>query len=446
MSHPAQGRLLKFEMPSGLGVRVDSHGYSGYMPSPSYDTLLAKLIVTSASNSFTDAVRRLSRAMTEFRIEGVQTNLSLLRAVIESEDFESQNIHTRYWAENLDRFLLRMKQIDEQVTERKKLFTTSAITDDEKIIPQALEELDDKRLIPCRAVTNGVLVEIIVALSDLVLPGDTIAVIESMKMQHLVTAEIAGRVTEIRGKVGDVVSLGSILGVLTPSEVSQNQNETISIVQDPDAIREDLQKVIDRHAYLWDENRPEAVARRRFRHQRTARENVADLCDPGSFNEYGGLALAAQATRRTREDLIVNTPADGLVTGAGEINGALVGKERAVSAVMAYDATVLAGTQGKRNHVKTDRIVEVALRNKHPFVLFAEGGGGRPGDVDVPSISGLHQPSFAAFADLSGEVPVIGIVSGRCFAGNAAFLGCCDVIIADRSRILDLRMYSLLMV
>jgi acetyl-CoA carboxylase carboxyltransferase component len=191
--------------------------------------------------------------------------------------------------------------------------------------------------------------------------------------------------------------------------------------------------VIDRHAFLWDENRPEAVARRRARGQRTARENVADLVDAGSFVEYGALALAAQATRRSVDDLMAHTPADGLITGVGSINGALVGPQRARSAVMAYDATVLAGTQGKRNHVKTDRIVEVALRDRLPLVLFAEGGGGRPGDVDIPSISGLHQPSFAAFAGLSGEVPVVGLVSGRCFAGNAAFLGCCDVIIADRS-------------
>jgi acetyl-CoA carboxylase carboxyltransferase component len=185
---------------------------------------------------------------------------------------------------------------------------------------------------------------------------------------------------------------------------------------------------------LWDANRPEAVARRRSRGQRTARENVADLLDDdGSFVEYGALAIAAQTKRRSVEDLVANTPADGMITGMGNINGALIDAERARAAVMAYDATVLAGTQGKRNHAKTDRIVEVALRDKLPFVLFAEGGGGRPGDVDYPSISGFQTSSFAAFAQLSGEVPVVGIVSGRCFAGNAAFVGCCDVIIADKS-------------
>ena len=169
-----------------------------------------------------------------------------------------------------------------------------------------------------------------------------------------------------------------------------------------------------------------------MRGQRTARENIADLCDEGSFIEYGALAIAAQTRRRSVEDLIANTPADGMVTGVGGVNGALFGPERARTAVMAYDATVLAGTQGMRNHAKTDRILNLALQEKLPVVLFAEGGGGRPGDVDANVLAGLHVGTFAAYAALSGQVPVVGIVAGRCFAGNAALVGCSDVIIATK--------------
>jgi acetyl-CoA carboxylase carboxyltransferase component len=258
-------------------------------------------------------------------------------------------------------------------------------------------------------------------------------VIEAMKMQHEVVASAPGRVIDLRGKVGDVLPDQAILYVLDPVDHS-GEAEQHAHEDEEGRIRPDLQRLLDRLANLQDENRPDAVKRRRSRGQRTARENVADLVDDdGSFVEYGGLAIAAQAKRRTVEDLIANTPADGLITGVGNINGAIVAPERARAAVMAYDATVLAGTQGKRNHIKTDRIVEVALREKLPFVLFGEGGGGRPGDVDFPSISGFQTSSFASFAELSGEVPVVGIVSGRCFAGNAAFVGCCDVIIADKS-------------
>jgi acetyl-CoA carboxylase carboxyltransferase component len=199
---------------------------------------------------------------------------------------------------------------------------------------------------------------------------------------------------------------------------------------DLDHVREDLAEVRDRHARTRDDARPDAVERRRARGQRTARENLEDLCDPGTFVEYGALAVAAQRTRRPLEDLIARTPADGLVCGVADVNGGAVGPDRAAAVVLSYDATVLAGTQGVRNHAKTDRMFQVAGQRGLPVVLFAEGGGGRPGDVDVPTGAWLDVPTFHAFARLSGSVPLVGIAAGRCFAGNAALLGCCDVVIA----------------
>ncbi|AOW15257.1 biotin carboxylase [Hydrogenophaga crassostreae] len=196
--------------------------------------------------------------------------------------------------------------------------------------------------------------------------------------------------------------------------------------------REDRQRWEDRQALTLDAARPQAVAKRHALGMRTARENIADLCDEGSFLEYGSLAVAAQRQRRSEEDLVANTPADGMVTGIGSVNGGLFGAETSRTVVMAYDATVLAGTQGMRNHQKTDRLLGIALAQRLPVVLFAEGGGGRPGDTDMPIVAGLHVGTFAAYARLSGQVPVVGIAAGRCFAGNAALLGCSDVIIATR--------------
>jgi acetyl-CoA carboxylase carboxyltransferase component len=201
-------------------------------------------------------------------------------------------------------------------------------------------------------------------------------------------------------------------------------------------VRPELAELRGRLAATTDAGRPDAVARRRKTGQRTARENIDALVDPGSFSEYGGLALAAQRSTRSMEDLIRASPADGIVCGLGTVNGALFDEERARTLVMAYDYTVFAGTQGLMGHKKLDRMVALAAQWRVPVVLFAEGGGGRPNDTDTYTVSGLDTPSFLSFAGLSGLVPRVGIVSGRCFAGNAALLGCCDVIIAaDNSNI-----------
>lgn len=431
LARPAHGRLERFDPPSGPDVRVDTHGYTGYVPSAQFDTLLAKLIVTSASPRFPDAVRRLRRALAEFRIVGMETNLDLLRAVAEREDFVTQQVHTRHFEAILQELLASAAVIAQARRTREALEPALAPSAAPARALEVEVELGEG-LVPVRAPLSGRLVELSVGVDDVVGTGTTVAVLDAMKMEHSVAAPSAGRVVDVRLEVGTHATEGEVLLVVEPAEAEGAATQAAQQT-DPQAIRPDLQRVLDRHAFLYDEARPDAVAKRRARGQRTARENVADLCDPDSFVEYGALAIAAQASRRSQADLIANTPADGLITGIGNVNGELVGKERARTAVMAYDATVLAGTQGKRSHIKTDRIVEVAARDELPLVLLGEGGGGRPGDVDFPSVSGLYQPSFAAFAELSGEVPVVGIVSGRCFAGNAAFLGCCDVIIADRS-------------
>jgi len=267
-------------------------------------------------------------------------------------------------------------------------------------------------------------VEVAVAPGQAVARGALLLVVEAMKMEHEIRAEADAVVVQVSAVAGEVVEAGDLLVQLGPPGAAAAPSPTRAAgATAPAGLRADLQELHTRTAFTQDEHRPEAVARRHAAGQRTARENVADLCDPDSFVEYGALAIAAQRSRRSLEELIAATPADGMVTGIGRVNGA-----RCV--VMAYDATVLAGTQGLRNHQKTDRLLGIAHDEGLPVVLFAEGGGGRPGDVDLPIVAGLHVPTFASFARLSGRVPVVGIASGRCFAGNAALLGCSDVIIA----------------
>lgn len=272
-----------------------------------------------------------------------------------------------------------------------------------------------------------------------VVAGELLVILEAMKMEHEVHAPAAGRITHLCYAVGELVPEKSVLlnwellaqhsqglEASLASKLALQTRQPATPVVAPSGVRADLQTLRDRMAYTQDTTRPEAMAKRHAQGLRSARENIADLCDPGSFVEYGALAVAAQRSRRSEVDLLQNTPADGMVTGIGTLNG-----QRVV--VMAYDATVLAGTQGMRNHQKTDRMLGVALQHKLPVVLFAEGGGGRPGDVDMPIVAGLHVSTFASFARLNGQVPVIGIAAGRCFAGNAALLGCSDVVIATRA-------------
>ena len=268
--------------------------------------------------------------------------------------------------------------------------------------------------------------------------GQIVALIESMKLHHEVVAPAAGKVVGIAVAVGDTVRPGDLLLELAVGDVDVSSGTPADGAAASEPVRSaptgldrpDLAEVIERHNTGLDEARPRAVARRRERSHRTARENVADLVDEGSLIEYGPLVLAAQRRRREMADLIENTPADGLVAGIATVNGALFEGRAAQCVVMSYDYTVLAGTQGTQNHRKKDRLFELAEQLRLPIVFFTEGGGGRPGDTDGTGVTGLDSMAFMLFAELSGLVPLVGVNAGYCFAGNAAILGCCDVVIA----------------
>ena len=254
----------------------------------------------------------------------------------------------------------------------------------------------------------GTVVQVHVRVGQVVRSGTELCVIESMKMEHPIVAECEMTITAVLATIGEKVGEGTVL--LEAQEATSEVSPKLAQLE-------------ERRAKLDDAARPTAAVKRHERGQRTVRENIADMFDDGTFVEYGGFAVAAQRKRRSVEDLIDNTPADGLVTGIGLVDG-----QRC--AVLAYDYTVLAGTQGHTNHKKKDRLFELAERLRLPVVFFTEGGGGRPGDTDMMGVSGLDCLAFLYFAELSGLVPIVGVNAGYCFAGNAAILGCCDVVIA----------------
>src|SRR5271163_713605 len=397
---PTTGTLTVFSPPTGPGVRVDTHGCPGLTPSPRYDSLLAKVITHVRDSSFPAAVRKAQTALTEFRIEGIRTNIGLLREVLSSSQLQSGLVTTGFVDENVAA-LVGAAQSRRQ---------------ESRVTPLELHPGEEV----LRAQLAGTVVEAATEDAEFA-AGAQLVVLEAMKMQHVLTAPDAVRTVRTLVTPGQVVGTGDPLVVFTRTG-EDAQTEGAADV-DLDRARADLDEVRRRHMLTLDEGRPAVITKRHKQNRRTARENIADLVDPGSFVEYGALTLAAQRSRRSEEDLIANTPADGLVAGLATIGGA-------EAVVLSYDYTVLAGTQGMRNHAKTDRVFDLAARRKLPVVLFAEGGGGRPGDTDLANIAGLDVPTFRTLGALCGQVPLVSIVSGRCFAGNAALAGTCDVIIA----------------
>ena len=452
---PSGGTLTAFEVPSGPGLRTDTFGYVGYTTSPSFDSLLAKLIGASPSSDFSDVVTRTYRALCEFKIEGVATNIPFLQSLLRHPAFVKNQIYTRFvedrgaelvQADHHQRFFFHTDQAQPDtpalagvkvdsidplavLEHGKSAGPTSAVATTPVGQAPTVEVSGPDGTVSVPAPLQGTIVSLDISEGDEVHIGQQLLVMESMKMEHVISAETSGIIRKLTVGQGDAVFEGHPLAFIEETQVAVTAVEKTTAL-DLDYIRPDLSEIVERHELGMDAARPEAVARRRKTGQRTARENVYDICDPDSYVEYGPMVIAAQRQRRSVDDLVRRTPADGMIAGVGRVNGDLFDEKAAQCIVISYDYTVLAGTQGFKNHYKKDRMFELAERWKLPVVFFAEGGGGRPGDTDWSSPSGLDVPAFFLWGKLSGMVPLVGITSGRCFAGNAVILGCCDVIIA----------------
>ena len=469
---PTGGVLTAFEPPGGPGLRTDTFGYAGYRTNPRFDSLLAKVVGRAPSGDHRAALARTARALDDFRIEGVETNASFLRALLarpEAGDGDWR-VHTRFVDERLDELVEAAAAFESSGAAGASDPTGAgrglagvkvdavdplAVLDHGKSgapsvnLPTAEPPPVDSTPVPegltaVRAPMQGTVLSLEAAPGREIAAGQILFIMEAMKMEHEIRSEVGGVLRDLRAAAGDAVWEGHVLALIEEGDVAAATSDEESEV-DLDAVRPDLAEVLERHAVTLDDARPEAVRKRRNTKQQTARENIDQLCDEGSFVEHGQLVLTP-GTGLTKEEVIRKFPTDGMVTGVGSINGELFPDDRSRCVVMAYDYTVLAGTQGALNHPKTDRMVELAHRWKRPVVLFAEGGGGRAGTGGKrkggasttkagqgrsdETYRPLDTPTFTSFARLSGLVPIVGITSRFCFAGNAALLGCCDVIIA----------------
>jgi acetyl/propionyl-CoA carboxylase alpha subunit len=462
-TRPSGGTIAAFDPPAGPGVRVDTFGYTGYRTTPSFDSLLAKVVAHSPVG-FEAAVARCDRALAEFRIEGVDTNVDFLRTVLRDPRFASMQVSTGFVDAHIGELASAARlpvryfvgsavasagQAGVRVDSRDPLavlaYGKSAASD--AAPPAQSESLAADGLAVLAAPMQGTIVAVELGAGAAVRAGQVVLVMEAMKMEHEIRAAASGVVRELAVAVGDTVFEGHRLALIEEREVDGDAGAGEETV-DLDVVRADVAEIHARHAITLDAARPEAVAKRRKTGQRTARENIDDLCDAGTFDEYGQLVLTP-GTGLPREEVIRKFPTDGMVTGIGNVNGQWFARDRSRCVVMSYDYTVLAGTQGAINHPKTDRMLELAAKWRLPVVLFAEGGGGRAGTGgqrtggqatttagqgrDDAAYRPLDTPTFASMGRLSGLVPLVGITSRFCFAGNASLLGCCDVIIATKN-------------
>ena len=467
---PGGGILAAFEPPSGPGVRTDTFGYAGYQTNPRFDSLLAKVVGRTPGAGLGAALARTSRALGDFRTDGIDTNVSFLRALLEHAQVQAWNVHTRFVDDRLPELVKAATVFEDRPCQAGKggdaegrglagvkvdavdplavldhgksgapsvgLQTAEPPPVDSTPVPEGLTAL-------C-APMQGTVLSLEAEPGQEIAAGQILFVMEAMKMEHEIRSDVGGVLRDLRAAVGDAVWEGHVLALIEEGDVAAATGDKEGEI-DLDAVRPDLAEVLERHAVTLDDARPDAVRKRRNTNQRTARENIDQLCDEGSFVEHGQLVLTP-GTGLPKEEVIRKFPTDGMITGVGSINGELFPDDRSRCVVMAYDYTVLAGTQGAINHPKTDRMVELAHRWKRPVVLFAEGGGGRAGTGGKrrggasttkagqgrsdETYRPLDTPTFTSFARLSGLVPIVGITSRFCFAGNAALLGCCDVIIA----------------
>ncbi|MYD54122.1 MAG: ATP-grasp domain-containing protein [Chloroflexi bacterium] len=454
---PAAGALRTFRPPAGPGVRVDTYGYAGYAANPNFDSLIAKVVTRHPSGQFKDAVRRAQRALDEFQLEGPDSNIGFLRNILGHPEFVAGDVHTRWIDERIGELAVTSDngassggqsawagaQVENQVTDplaaldffrqgagAASLDVNRGLEEDRAGFP-APEIIGPPGTEPLRAPIQGTIIEILVGEGDSVVAGQDVIIMNAMKMEHVLQADIGGIAQEITVSIGDIIWEGHPLVFIEPADVGPALDDGAGEI-DLDYIRPDLQHNIDLHEALLDHNREGPVARRHAKGKRTARENIAQLVEGGTWTEYMPLGVAAQRRVRSWEELRRVSPADGLICGIGTVNADLFDNSTASTAIISYDETVWAGTQGLRGHEKTDRMVETAHRLLTPLVFIAEGAGGRSGDTDAAytRVAARNVRTFERLAELSGRVPMVSITAGRCFAGNASMLGMCDIIVA----------------
>ncbi|EXJ59552.1 uncharacterized protein A1O5_12177 [Cladophialophora psammophila CBS 110553] len=422
-AQPEAGTIRQGHFPTGAGVRVETalEGGRQYAVSPLFDSLLAKLIVTSSS--YESALRLARWAIDETRIGGCRTNQAFLMALLDIQPVQEGKSNILTIQENFEVLYSATQQFEDALRakgDRNSDEATSLMEDAAKVErPAGSEEL--------LALVTGVVLSIKVSGGDKITAGQELVVLEAMKMEHSVRSAYNGVVAKVAVTQGQQVNAGdALLFTRSDGDSSSTNTHDLAETENPEKLRPELTELNERKAFLRYAGREEDVAKRHANGYLTGRENLDLLVDKDSFVEYGDLVVAAQRKRYPMSHLIARTSGDGIIVGWAKIDSHPV-------AVVIGDYLVLAGTQGHFHHQKLDRIFQSIIDHPVPLVMYAEGGGGRPGDTDHLGMAGLKTPSFALMGEIKARgIPSVAVVNGYCFAGNAAFLGTCDIVVATR--------------
>lgn len=421
-TQPEAGNIQQVHFPTGAGVRVETaiDGGRHYAVSPLFDSLLAKLIVTSSS--YGSAIRLARLAIAETSIIGCKTNQAFLMALLDLPTVRQGRSDILTIQENTKSLYKATQQLVDtlQAKDDRASDKTSANSAQMRKVegPIGTEGLP--------AIITGYVFLLKVKEGEQITIGQELAILVAMKMEHSVRSEHNGVVAKLAVAEGQQVNAGDALLFIKPgNDLSNGTNATLE-AEDPEMLRPELIELNERRAKARYSARAEDIAKRHANGYLTARENLDLLVDKDTFIEFGDLVVAAQRKRYPMSHLIDRTGADGIIVGWAKMESCPI-------ALVIGDYLVLAGTQGQFHHQKLDRIFTSIIDHPAPLVLYAEGGGGRPGDTDKTGVAGLNTPSFALMGEIKARGnPIVGVVNGYCFAGNAALLGVCDLVIATK--------------
>lgn len=364
------GTLSGYKEPTGPGVRVDACGYLGLTPPPQFDPMFAKVVGRSNSSlSLASALDRTSRALADFYIAGLPTNLAQLRAILARPELSSGDARTTLLAEHPDLASPGAGQAAKPTGALALLEKQSPGRGRAAVAvgpPPSLPIPDGQEGV--EAPMGGTLLEVAVAVGATVAAGDTLMVISAMKMETAVAAPCAGVVTALAAEAGTSVAPSQVLAVIAPSEDAATR--AARHTEGGDGWRPVLEKVAALQALALnrfaERSQDPGVVRQRSRGKLTCRERIDLLLDAGSFREMG--SLAGFAGYDDAGQVADFTPANH-VGGWGKVDG-----RRTI--VCADDFTSRGGHSDGAIGQKSRYLDELSIAFRCPSVRLLDGSSG----------------------------------------------------------------------